>query len=423
MKTQIRNVDALISSAADYLDSKLGYSPETIRHHMAGWIRIRKFMALTGIQLYSRDVEKEILYHYFKARRIQELSPHEKEFHNSIRMLTEFEVTGKIKVTPRMDRRDFIFEGPIGELIVNFIDYKKTEDRLSTFSILSYRRYLFLFFQYCKKKGTHSIEKIDLPFILHYIDELDCLYSSPVNMMISTLRGFIKYLFEQKILTVDYSIKIPKCKSVRQPKLPSTYTKKEIEKLIRSVERSSANGKRNYAIILIAARLGLRASDICRLKFNNLNWHNNTIEIKQAKTGKELVLPLLPDIGNAIIDYLKYGRPESEEPYVFLTERPPFEPFPSSNVITHVVQRAFRKAGIDIKDRKFGSHCLRHSLGCRMLEQHTILPVISEVLGHQKTESTRYYLRIDLQSMKQCMLDVPPVSAGFYQQKGGSFYE
>src|ERR1035437_10233524 len=100
MKKQIRNVDALISSAADYLDSKLGYSAWSIKHHMSGWTRIRKFMALTGTVIYSQDVERKTLCHYFKNRRLQELSPHEKEFHNSIRMLTEFEVTGKIQVTP-----------------------------------------------------------------------------------------------------------------------------------------------------------------------------------------------------------------------------------------------------------------------------------------------------------------------------------
>ncbi len=192
--------------------------------------------------------------------------------------------------------------------------------------------------------------------------------------------------------------------------------------MIGSVDRSSASGKRNYAIILIAARLGLRASDISRLKFDNLIWSSSTIEITQVKTGKELVLPLLPDVGNAIIDYLKYARPESDEPYVFLTERPPYGSFSTSNVVTHIVQRAFRKAGIDIKDRKFGPHSLRHSLGFRMLEQKTILPIISDVFGHQSTESTRYYLRIDLESMKQCMLDVPPVADNFYNQKGGYFY-
>lgn len=422
MNKQIKGIDDLISKAADYLDSKLGYSPWTVKRHLRGWLRIRKFMIASGIKLYGQAVERQVLCHYFSDRCIQELSRHEKEFHNSVRMLTEFVVTGKIRVIPRIDKKGFIFTGPIGEVIVSFLEYKRIEERLSTVRLLCYQRYLFRFFQYCNKKVACSFTKIDLPFILHYIGELDSGKGTPVDMIISTLRGFMKYAFEQKYLAVDYSIKIPKCKSIHQPKLPSTYSEKEIEKLIRSVERSSTSGKRNYAIILIAARLGLRASDICRLKFDSLHWQGSTIEIKQVKTGKELVLPPLPDIGNAIIDYLKYARPESEEPYVFLTERPPFEPFSTSNVITHVVQRAFKKAGIDIKDRKFGPHSLRHSLGFRMLEEHTILPVISEVLGHQSTESTRYYLRIDLQSMKQCMLDVPQVNVGFYQQKGGFFY-
>lgn len=189
-----------------------------------------------------------------------------------------------------------------------------------------------------------------------------------------------------------------------------------------SAERFTATGKRNYAIILLAARLGLRASDICRLRFENLHWQTSSIKIEQYKTGKELILPILADVGNALIDYLKYSRPVSDEPFIFLTARLPYTPFPTSNVVTHVVQRAFVKAGIDIKSRRFGPHSLRHSLGFRMLEESTILPVISEVLGHKSTESTRYYLRIDLKSMKQCMLDVPAIAAGFYDQKGGVFY-
>ena len=266
------------------------------------------------------------------------------------------------------------------------------------------------------------MREIDLPLLLHFIGSLDDNRSAPVETIMSTLRGFMKYAFEKKRLPIDYSIKMPKCKTAVQPKLPSTYSKKEIDQLIESVDRSSASGKRNYAIILIAARLGLRASDICRLKFNSLHWDTSTIKIRQVKTSKELELPLLSDVGNAIIDYLKYGRPESEEPYVFLTARSPIEPLWSSNAITHIVQRAFTTAKMNIKDRKFGPHSLRHSLSLRMLEQHTTLPVISEVLGHQNTESTRYYLRIDLASMKQCILEVPPTKAGFYQQKGGWYH-
>ena len=91
--------------------------------------------------------------------------------------------------------------------------------------------------------------------------------------------------------------------------------------------------------------------------------------------------------------------------------------------MTQIVQRAFRRAGITITGRRFGPHALRHSLGFRMLQESTVLPVISEVLGHKSSESTRYYLRIDLQSMQQCVLDIPPVRDGFYMQKGGVFYE
>ncbi len=422
MKEKVKDFNLLLSEVTDYLKTKLHYQPCTIEKHNATWRWIKQFMDSKHLKRYSPRVEKKILYHRFGHRNTTQLNRQEKTVHNGIKMLTEFAVTGAIKVMPRMDRRTFVLDGSIGALMQQFIEYKKVECRLSLVRIRCYERYLYRFLQYCNKKKVYSIKKIDLPFILHFIGDLDCTKGTPVDTIICTVRNFIKYAFEEKYLKVDYSSKIPKARTIEQPKLPSTYTKLEIEKLITSVERSSASGKRNYAIILIAARLGLRASDIARLKFDSLRWDTNTIGITQVKTGKELVLPLLPDVGNAIIDYLKYARPESEEPHVFLTERPPHGSFTTSNVVTHVVQRAFRKAGIDINERKFGPHALRHSLGFRMLENNTVLPVISDVFGHESTESTRYYLRIDLQSMKQCMLDVPLVAENFYKQKGGYFY-
>ena len=338
-------------------------------------------------------------------------------------MLSEFKETGQIKIPCHPRKKPIIFSGPIGEIISDFLDYKRVEERLSIIRIHCYQRNLSRFQNYCSANKICSINDINLVIILRFLSELDCRKETPISIVISVLRGFMKYAFDEKLLATDYSQKIPKYKSVIQPKLPSTYAKEEIEKLISTVERSSTIGKRNYAIILMAARLGLRASDISKLKFENLHWNTSTIEIEQFKTGKDLVLPLLPDVGNAIIDYLRYGRPKSAEPYVLLTERPPYGHFTTSNVVTHVVQRAFIKAGIDTKGRKSGPHSLRHSLGFRMLEQSTVLPVISEVLGHESTRSTRYYLRIDLKSMRQCMLDVPPVPTDFYEQKGGVFYE
>jgi len=424
MDKQIKDFNELIFNASDYLESQLHYSVSAVDNYRRCWKQVRNFMALKGIKCYNRGVGTQVLFYKFKDRRKAELSTNEKLFFNSIKMLTDFQETGQIKI-PSLPRKErIVFKGPIGEIITDFIN-KKIEKRLSKCSFHSYHRNLSEFLNYCNQRVINSIKDIDLAIILHFINELSHRKETHATVMISvitTLRGFMKFVFEQKYLATDYSNKIPRYRSVNQPKLPSTYSKEEIEKLIKSVDRSSPMGKRNYVIILLAARLGLRGSDICNLKFDNLHWNTSTIKIEQIKTGKELTLPMLPDIGNAIIDYLRYGRIKSEEPFVLLTGKPPCRRFTTSNVVTHVVQRAFKKAEINIKGKRFGPHSLRHSLAFRLLERNTVLPVISEVLGHENTESTKYYLRIDLKSMKQCMLDVPSVSNNFYIQKGGAFY-
>ncbi|WP_442587642.1 site-specific integrase [Pedobacter sp. AW31-3R] len=422
MNERFKDFNVLTGEVAEYLGSQLFFSPPSIEEYQKIWRRIRFFMDSRGYPHYCSDVEKELFQYHFNGRSKKELNVRETRLYNGIKMLLDFVNKGKVRLLVRPKLKQIVFDGPIGEIINSYIEYKKTVIRLHTISLSCHKRNLLKLHEYCTKHGIINIEEVDLAVLLQFVNQLDTQYKTGVQNTLMTVRGFTKYLFEQKILAKDYAQGIPRYKSVSQAKLPSTYTKEEIERLIASADRFSAIGKRNYAIILLAARLGLRASDICRLKFENLHWQTSTIKIHQYKTGKELVLPILADVGNALIDYLKYSRPVSEETFIFLTARIPYTSFFTSNVVTHVVQRAFIKAGIDIKNRRFGPHSLRHSLGFRMLEESTILPVISEVLGHKSTESTRYYLRIDLKSMKQCMVDVPPVAVGFYDQNGGVFY-
>jgi len=423
MEKQLQYFNRLTSDAAEYLCSVHGFSIRTIGHYKGGWRIIKEYMIAKKLRKYSAAIGKKVLNARFNKRGIRDLSRDEKQIYNSVVRLSEFQKWGKINLQPLMERRKFSFNGQLGRAIEKFINHKEVNDRLSLVRIWGYQRHLHAFLKYCKSKDVHSLSKIDLTFILQFIRQLDSWKGHPIYQMISMLRNFFKYAYDQKLLSINFSERIPRYRLVSQPKLPSTYSKEEIVRLLKSIDRSASIGKRDYAVILLAARLGLRASDISRLKFENLNWKNSSIELVQMKTGKALTLPLLADVGNAIIDYLKHGRPKSEESFIFLTERPPFGHFPSSNVVTHIVQRAFRRAGITITGRRFGPHALRHSLGFRMLQESTVLPVISEVLGHKSSESTRYYLRIDLQSMQQCVLDIPPVRDGFYMQKGGVFYE
>ena len=367
-----------------------------------------------------RDIDasvcRDYLLYEFNNRDFSELTKREKVIVSTVNILIEFLETGAVQIM----KEQINLGGPIGALMIKYLT-SKAEQRLANRTIYEYELRLSQFLHFLKNNRIEDIASIRLQHILNYIRSISPRTITVARKSILVLRGFFKYLYTQRILETDFSFMIPKSNYKSQAKLPSIYSKEEVEKLISSIERSSMIGKRDYAIILLAARLGLRSSDIANLKFDNLLWEQNIIRLVQLKTDKEIELPLLPEVGNAIIDYLKYSRQPSDEPFVFFTACSPIIPI-TTKAITGLVQRAFIKAGIDIKDKRHGTHALRHSLAGRLLECQTILPVISEVLGHENTESTKFYLRVDLTSMRQCALDVPDVLPSFYNQKGGIFY-
>jgi integrase len=225
-------------------------------------------------------------------------------------------------------------------------------------------------------------------------------------------------LYEQGLVNIDYSKKIPSDNYKQQSRLPSTFSKEEIELLISSIDRGNPKGKRDYAMFLLALKLGIRSSDIANLKFENISWNTNEFTFEQQKTGKSITLPILPEIGNAIIDYLKYGRPVSNEGHCFLQVVYPYGKI-APHDIANAVQFYLKRAGISLHNRRHGPHALRHSFASGLLNESTPLPVISEALGHSTSMSTMFYLRINVSSLKQCALDVPQVPFSFYQQKGG----
>jgi len=405
----------------NYLECQLNYTAISIGAYRKTWRRVHFFMASNGYIIFTPEIEEELLWHHFKGQPKHKLGYKAVRSYNGIKMLFEYINTGKISMKMQPKKVAIALSGEIGHAIRNFLEYCKIEKGLSDITVDTYLRSLSKLCSYCETQGFTDIREIDFAFLLRFISQLDNTFKSSIECILSALRNFTKYLFNESVLNKDFSLTIPKYRTIDQAQLPSTYNKEEIELLLDSIERSSTSGKRNYAIVLLAAKLGLRASDICRLTFDDLSWETSTIKIRQHKTGKDLILPLLADVGNAIIDYLKYSRAISDEPYVFLMTKAPYGAVVTAT-ITHIVQREFKKAGIDITNRKFGPHALRHSLSHRLLDEQIVLPVISEVLGHKNTESTKYYLRIDLQSMRQCMLDVPVVPSDFYRQKGDIFY-
>ena len=176
-------------------------------------------------------------------------------------------------------------------------------------------------------------------------------------------------------------------------------------------------------MVLLATRLGLRASDVAGLRFNEIDWENCIITRKQYKTGRTITLPLLSDVGEAMIDYILHARPRTNGvDSVFISHFQPYRPC-SPTAFSSLVKRAIHHSGVSCENRHTGAHSLRHSLATTLMNEGIEFPVISEVLGHGSTESTSYYLGVSIKNLLECSLDVPIVDEGFYIQKGGKFYE
>jgi len=143
------------------------------------------------------------------------------------------------------------------------------------------------------------------------------------------------------------------------------------------------------------------------MSFENLNWLSNEIIFKQTKTGNIIKLPLKEEIGEAIIDYLKNGRPNTNNRYIFVSHYAPHDHL-TNGATHHLLNKYINLAKIELpKGKHHGLHSLRHSLASELLRQNITLPVISEILGHSNTEITNIYLKIDIKQLQKCALEVP----------------
>jgi integrase len=232
-----------------------------------------------------------------------------------------------------------------------------------------------------------------------------------VGRLVSDVRSFLRFLTLRGILQKDLGLELPRIRFPRDSRIPSVWDHDLIVKLLGVIDRSSAKGKRDYAILLLACRLGLRAGDIRRLKLDDLYWDESRIEILQSKTSEPLSLPLTEEVGQALIDYLRAGRPQVGHREVFLKANAPFDPFPEGDSLYHIVSYWRQLAGISFQTpRKRGLHSLRHSLAARLLQLGTPFPTIADILGHTSLESTRIYAKADVEALRTVGLDPEEVN-------------
>ena len=409
MEVKDRIIDNLIVKCSEKM-AESGYSQGIISTHVVRWkLHLRPFLAGNGTSVYELEWGRKFL-----AEKLPSLSPaSQRRFKRSVRILDAFVTTGEI---PKHSKRTvpFSFSNGIGGVVKDFIDYKSSQRCMMT-TIDNYKRLLSYFIQSLEMKGKDGIAQIAESDVLEFLGVKESNRSRH-----SVIRQFYEYvgLYHPEVPNYSYLFEF-----IHQPireKNPSTYSKEEIEAIESSVNRCSDVGKRTYAMLLLSSRLGLRISDIIGLGFPNIDWDKSLIRLRQAKTGNPIELPLLKDVGEAIISYLKV-RPECECEEIFVTHTPPVTRMSRAGA-ARLISNAIQRSGVESAGRKHGPHSMRFSLASRMLEQGVGIPVISESLGHTGQDVTMNYLRIDIQKISFCMLDVPPVNEDFYEQQNGTFF-
>jgi site-specific recombinase XerD len=218
------------------------------------------------------------------------------------------------------------------------------------------------------------------------------------QLMTSVLRSFLNYLFQEGKTTTNLATAIPATAGGRLSELPRYLEAPEVEKLLRSCDRRQKVGRRDYAVLVLLARLGLRASEVANLELDDIDWETAEVVIR-GKGNRMDRMPLLQEVGKAVADYLKRGRPYCSTRRVFVHCKAPYAGFSSPpNAISNIVKRALGRAGLNPQNH--GAHLLRHSLATKLLRKGASLTQIGQVLRHQQTQTTEIYAKVDVNALR-----------------------
>lgn len=253
-------------------------------------------------------------------------------------------------------------------------------------------------------RGQREFGELKPSTIRDYISSLVRFRRSTVAVHASTLRGFLSYLRVDGTLANDLApaIELPPLYSMVQP--PQVLAEHTMERLLAGVDKSTPLGRRDLAMLLLAARYGLRSADIRGLKFEQVHWREQRIVLVISKTQRRLELPLVADVDDALVRYIRHGRPACDAREIFVRHVAPISPLSRRNNLWPVMHRAVKSAGIRIPRGERGLRVLRHSAATSLLGRGVRSDTISDILGHASVDTTRRYAQVDFAALRTVAL-------------------
>lgn len=397
-------LNQLVVQAIAYLQSN-EYSAHTIRHHASIWNSLVKYAMRKGVFTYSLKFGMTFITERYGVRLDSKKSKYHVSLVRSIQMLHDIHQTGNTQ------KRYTCFSSVITQRYIQLLklfEQRQTEHGLSSRTVSSKVASFNNLLLFLERSEMMDISQLRPSDVYAYLETLKPLANSTRERILYVLRDALRLLVTEGLVDQKLASLFPRISTHSKDPIPSVYSADEITKILACVDRDSRIGKRDYAILLLAAQLGMRAGDIHRLKISQIKWNQDHIAFVQQKTNIPLVLPLLKDIKLALLDYLKNSRPISDLPEVFLTTKAPFTNGSDVEIYYRVLRKYLELAHIPEKPiRKRGLHTLRHSLASNLLARHTPMPIITGILGHQQSDTTSQYLKIDLNQLRRLALEVP----------------
>jgi integrase len=409
--SKVRCVTDLVAAATEHLEL-LRYSPITVKQYSGMWRSFLRFAAKAR----RPDFSDELAEKFLASQGIPLAGPAASSRAHVLRtvmwMLSVFSRDGCF---PR--RRCIPDRVPLmpamAAALERYVRFRMDRFGTSPSTITRCRNTLTSFFHFLRARGVEEPARISGSDLSAFVRSRGHLEPRTVAYDTYALRSFLRVGFALGSLPVDLAPYVPKVRIRNHGNIPTIWKATDVDAVLKAVDRESPVGKRDFAILILASRLGMRAGDIRALKLENIDWRRVCLCFRQAKTGSALELPLADEIAEALIDYLRGGRPPTEYREVFVRAKAPFVPFSATGNLYDILEKYRRMAGVSLPARaRRGLHSLRHSVASRLLSSGVALEEISSILGHRSLDATRVYTSVDIDALRTAALDVDEESRG-----------
>jgi integrase/recombinase XerD len=286
-----------------------------------------------------------------------------------------------------------------------FEHYLREERVLATATIINYVPFIRCFLEDCFGNGTVKLSRLCAGDVVRFVQrQAPRLHPKRAKLLMTALRSFLQYARYRGEVTVDLAAAVPVVANWSMTSLPRAIGTDQVRQLLASINRRTAMGRRDYAILLLLARLGLRSGEVAFLELDDIDWNLGQLSVR-GKSGQRSELPLPAEVGKAIAAYLRRGRPDSASRRVFLRAKAPIRGFRGASGVGSIVRHSLKRA--EVSAPTHGAHQLRHGLATEMLRQGASLSEIGEVLGHRHPQTTKIYTQVDINALRTLALPWP----------------